>query len=106
MLEINELEKKLENCTRYLERVYVDKSNFYKDEDIGYCKAVIEYLPRLLTLLRLEQHRATQIADSHLWKEIERLQAKITDLEKQVAFDNYWRDVRALNTDERTKMHI
>lgn len=106
MLEINELEKKLESCTRYLERVYVDKSNFYKDEDIGYCKAVIEYLPRLLTLLRLEQYRATQIDDNYLWKEIERLQAKITTLEKQVAFDNYWRDIHSLNTDERINMHI
>ena len=82
MLDIYELERRQENCVQYIERYYANDPTLRKDEEIlGHCKASLEYIPILLTLLRINRDRAKEIQNDDLWKEINRLQNRITELE-------------------------
>ena len=78
--EISELEWRLENAVRYIECYYANPG-FGNEERLGHCKAIVEYLPRLITLMKLEEKRNASIQDDDLWREIDRLQNRIAELE-------------------------
>lgn len=79
---IPELEKRLQNNKQWLEQYYnctdpsSDDSEFF-----GYCKASVEYIPLLITLLKLDEARVASIQNDDLWQEIEQLKSKIATLE-------------------------
>ena len=82
MLDICELERRQENCVQYIERYYANDPTLTKDEEIlGHCKASLEYIPTLLTLLKINQTREREIQNDDLWREIDRLQNRIAELE-------------------------
>ena len=70
------LEMQLEDATRYIEASFANPK-FVIEERLGYCKALIEYLPRLITLLRLEEKRNASIQNADLWQEIDKLHDQI-----------------------------
>lgn len=74
------LEMQLEDATRYIEASFTNPK-FVNEERLGYCKALIEYLPRLITILKIEEKRNASIQDDDLWREIDRLQNRIAELE-------------------------
>ena len=74
------LEMQLEDATRYIEASFANPK-FVNEERLGYCKALIEYLPRLITILKIEEKRNASIQDDDLWREIDRLQNRIAELE-------------------------
>jgi hypothetical protein len=74
------LEMQLEDATRYIEASFVSPK-FVNEERLGYCKALIEYLPRLITILKIEEKRNASIQNDDLWQEIDRLQNRIAELE-------------------------
>lgn len=76
--EISALEWQLENATRYIECYYANPG-FGNEERLGYCKAVTEYLPRLITLLKINEKRNASIQNNDLWQEINRLNDKIQE---------------------------
>lgn len=76
--EISHLQLQLDNAVSYIEDYYANPDVGDK-EKLGYCKAVIEYLPRLLTLLKLNKDRSSMIQNDDLWKEINRLNDKIQE---------------------------
>ena len=78
--ESSELEWRLENAARYIECYYANPG-FGNEERLGHCKAIVEYLPRLITLVKLEEKRNASIQDDDLWREIDRLQKRIAELE-------------------------
>ena len=77
--EISHLQLQLDNAVRYREYYYANPDVGDK-ERLGYCKAIIEYLPRLLTLLKLNKDRSNIIQNDDLWKEINRLHDEIDKL--------------------------
>lgn len=82
MPTIPELECRREACLNYIERYYNADPNCVHDEErLGYCKGSLEYLPFLITLLKIDQTRIREIQNDDLWREIDRLQNKIANLE-------------------------
>ena len=81
--EISELEWRLENAARYIECYYADPG-FGNEERLGHCKAVVEYLPRLITLLKLNEKRDSMIQDDDLWREINRLHDRLDEQAREL----------------------
>jgi hypothetical protein len=73
------LERHLEWCTHQVELWYAD-NNAVPAEVVGYCKAGIEFIPTILTLMKIEEKRKTDIQTDDLWKEIDRLHDEIDKL--------------------------
>lgn len=78
---IPELECTLRESRLYIERWYSDPTMCRDEQQFGFARAVIEFVPFLITLLKLQQTHVLEIKDDHLWQEIDRLKATITKLE-------------------------
>lgn len=78
---IPELEHTLQESRLYIERWYSDPTMYRDDQQFGFARAVIEFVPFLITLLKLQQTRVLEIKDDHLWQEIDRLKETVTKLE-------------------------
>jgi hypothetical protein len=79
------LEQSLQNSLQYIERYYADPNCVRDDERLGFCKGAVEYIPFLITLLKIDQTRQREIQNDDLWREIDRLQNKIANLETEEA---------------------
>ncbi len=74
--DIYNLERQLEMAVKYIECYYANPE-FGNAERLGYSRAVVDYVPKLLTLMKLESKRAGIIQNEDLWKEINKLSAQL-----------------------------
>lgn len=81
--DIYELERELELATKYIEYYYANPE-FGNAERFGYSRAVVDYAPRLLTLMKLESKHAGIIENEDLWKEINRLSEQLKKQSSQI----------------------
>lgn len=75
---IQSLEQKLEAAERYIESYYANPE-CWPVELLGYSKAVVEFVPKLILLMKLDQKRATMIKDDELWQQVKRLEDKLQE---------------------------
>ena len=78
---IPELECTLQESRLYVERWYSDSTMCRDDQQFGFARAVIEFVPFLITLLKLQQTRVLEIKDDRLWQEIDHLKETVAKLE-------------------------
>ena len=76
--DIARLQWELEMSKKYIESYYANPG-FGIDERLGYCKAVVEYAPKLILMMKLNQKRASMIQDEDLWQQIKRLEDKVQE---------------------------
>lgn len=82
--DIYDLERELEMAAKYIEYYYANPE-FGNAERLGYSRAVVDYAPKLLTLMKLESKRAGIIENEDLWKEINRLSEQLKKQSSQIS---------------------
>jgi hypothetical protein len=82
--DVAKLQWELEMATKYIEYYYANPE-FGNAERFGYSRAVVDYAPRLLTLMKLESKRAGIIDNEDLWKEINRLSEQLKKQSSQTS---------------------
>ena len=82
--DIYNLERQLEMAVKYIECYYANPE-FGNAERLGYSRAVVDYAPKLLTLMKLESKRAGIIDNEDLWKEINRLSEQLKKQSSQIS---------------------